>query len=271
MKILLAYDGLSTSIDSVRWAARFAKLLDAEILVVHVITKDAINSVQKGGEVKDAQRHCISRTQGIFSLAQEILEKEGVSWKKRVIVAEDVASGIEKAGHVDVMILQPSPYKHAELAGDLSRRIAHSASTPSIFVKTNLAPRSKGCILVPIDENEDNLSVLDPALKIARGIKGSIIFYHTTWRAEGVKSPDPLEHCDASVRKDIRIAEERARLARVPFKTVVEMQETIEEGIILCAIRNEADLVVMARSTAIIGGKSELVLEHAMFPLMIIP
>ena len=275
-KILLPFDGLKTTMNSARYAIHLARLLDAKLHVLYIIRTSAVASAKAclGKHERHIKKYCIERTKGLFEGIKEEARKAGLKKiELNVTFGENVTKGIidavQKKG-IDLSVVQPSQYYHSELTGDLARRVSQKLKTPTLFVEAKTTLQKSAVIIVPVDEMKKNLVSTKTGIELAKQIKGKILFYHTTWRESGLKTEEPIKHCDPRVIECIGIAEKLAMENKVEYEVIVEMEKTIEAGIIKCAARNSADLIVMTSSPALIGGQAELVLDNSMYPVLLI-
>jgi nucleotide-binding universal stress UspA family protein len=273
-KILLPFDGLKSTSVSAGYAIELAKTLGAKLYFLHVLSFNTFSSVKSSIKKSDSQTHkyCIDRTREVFDILEDEAKKENFKdYQEEILFAENVISGISKfveKEKIDLCLIQPSPYYHSEMTGDLARKISEKIKVPFLFVKTKSELRKNSRILIPIDEKEENLVSVRIGVEIAKQINGKIIFYHTTWRREDLDSEDVMKHCDEEAISCLSSAKKMAE--GIENESIVEMQETIEGGIIGCAVRTGADLIIMTNSRSIIGGKAELVLDNSMYPMLII-
>jgi nucleotide-binding universal stress UspA family protein len=275
-KILLPFDGLKNTYVSAKYAIYLAKLLDAKLHVLYIIRTSAVASAKAclGKHERHIKKYCIERIKCLFEEIKEEARKAGLkNYELNIAFGENVTKGVIdaiKKKEIDLCIVQPSPYYHSELTGDLAKRVSSKVKMPTLFVETKGILAKGATILAPIDEIKENMISVKAGIALAKQIKGKVIFYHTTWREKGLKTEEAIKHCDPRVVECIGIAEKIAMENKVEYEIIVEMEKTIEAGIIKCAVRNQADLIVMTSSPAIIGGQAELVLDNSMYPLLLV-
>ncbi|MEI7718400.1 MAG: universal stress protein [archaeon] len=274
--ILLPFDGIKSAIHSVRYALDFAQILDANLFVLHVVNQKAFQSakkVLKKGD-KEVKEYCIKRISGIFDdVKKEIGKRKFKKCFFEIKFSEHIEEGIAnfaKEKNINLCVIQPSPYAHTEVIGDLAMKITKKLDSPVLFIKTKKMLKTKPVFFVPIDENEDNLASIRFAVDLAEKAKAEIIFYHTTWARKELISCDPIDHCLEEVRKNIHVSEALAKNRKVNFKTLVRKDDWIAGGIIREAVENEADVIFMTESTSLIGGQPTLVLKNSMYPLILV-
>lgn len=271
--IALPFDGLEQTLRSANYALKIAKIIGGCVNVVHVINSKAYNAVKKvyGFNDTKARIYCKKRVEGILEDIKKQLKSRNIKYSLNIIFSEHIEEGISnfcKKNKIDLCILQPSQYNHPKLIGDLANRIEKKLDKPALFIKTKKIFGKNPVFLIPIDEKEKNLVSLYKTRDLIKQLKGKIIFYHTTWPRDGFRKSDPLQHCLPEVLNNIKKAEKFAE--GIEFKTIIKMDEIIEGGIIQCAVKNNADFIVMASSDSLIGGKPELVLKNSAYPLIIV-
>lgn len=115
------------------------------------------------------------------------------------------------------------------------------------FDEPGLLCRGTGPFLLPFGDGRSAKRAACLALPLANMLGLSVVFYHTTWTEPGVLSQNPADHiCPAAdqVRQEL---ETMASKAEVPYRTVIETTDDTVEGIVQCAMRCQARLIVMAR------------------------
>jgi nucleotide-binding universal stress UspA family protein len=273
--IVLPFDGIKSSIYSVRYALDFAKILDANLYVLHIVNQKAYQSAKKvlGKNESETKKYCLNRIEGIFEEVKNEATKKGFNkCFFEVKFSEHIEEGIAnfaKEKKADLCVIQPSPYAQVELVGDLAMKITKKLNTPVLFIKTKKMLRANPIFFVPIDENVKNLVSAKSAIEIAEKFKAEIVFYHTTWVRKEVISCDPIDHCLEEVKENIRMVEKLASNKKIKFKTIIKKDDSISGGIIRSAVENEADIIFMNESSSLIGGQPTLVLKNSMYPMIL--
>jgi nucleotide-binding universal stress UspA family protein len=273
--IVLPFDGIKSAIYSVQYALDFAKILDANLYVLHVINHRAYKSAKKvfGKSEIETRRYCLDRIKGIFEEIKKEAEKK--EFKKcffEIKFAEHIEEGIAnfaKEKKADLCVLQPSPYAQVEIVGDLAMKITKKLHSPVLFIKTKKMLKSRPVFFVPIDENIKNLTCVKFAVDLAEKFKAEIVFYHTTWTRKDLTSCDPIDHCLGEVKENVRLSEKLANDKKIKFKTIIKKDDSISGGIIRSAVENEADVIFMNESSSLIGGQPTLVLKNSMYPMIL--
>lgn len=111
-----------------------------------------------------------------------------------------------------------------------------------------LFARGAGPALVPFGDRGSAVHAMAYGMPILRGCGfEEIVFYHTTWPADGVASQNPEDHMNEAARMVLAHLRDLADLASVRHRTVVEMADSIPGGIQRAALRNRCRIVVTAR------------------------
>jgi cation diffusion facilitator family transporter len=138
------------------------------------------------------------------------------------------------------------------------------------FDEPRLDERGNGPFLIPFGDSESDLDAADVGLPIAQKLGRPVIFYHTTWRNAEVTSDDAREHmCDGALAV-LTALEAKATALAVEFKTEVEMAPDVTEGILHCAVKNAASLIVVDRGRrTLIGSYVNQLLDQSPIPTLV--
>jgi hypothetical protein len=112
----------------------------------------------------------------------------------------------------------------------------------------SLLARGRGPLLVPFGDSLSAQRAVTIALKIAEAMALPVVLYHTTWRDPGKSSTDPAKHMCEGARRVSAVLLAQAKAAGVKHSLVVECADDVAEGILQCALRLDAKLIVMPRS-----------------------
>jgi hypothetical protein len=113
--------------------------------------------------------------------------------------------------------------------------------------KTLLA-RGIGPILVPFGDGISALPSAALAFELARALALPVVLYHTTWRNPELAAAPAEEHMCEGARLLMAQLKRQAAQAYVEATVVVETADDVVEGVLQCALRHSARLVIMARS-----------------------
>ena len=270
-RIIVPYDGLKTTIHSVCYSMQVAKIFGSKVYIVHIIDKDSFNSAKLATKLSDSmlKKYCLLRTNGIFNEVTEEFRKNNFeNFELKIEFSESVDLGIKKftqKNKIDLCIVEQSPYASSEMVGNLASKISKKINIPTIFIKTKNSISKKARILFTIDEKERNFAEI---LGIAKELDAKAIFYHTTWKRKDLPLENPASHCEEKVKLNLKKIETELKNE---FETIIEMEPTIEGGIMKCAVKKGVDLIVMHQSKSVLGGKPDLVLTHSMYPVLLLP
>ncbi len=275
-KVLLAFDGLKNTMISANYALYLSKLLNSEIYITYIISSDVLNSVKKclNKSDKAVKKYCIYRSKGLFNnIKQQSKKINFKNYNINISFSKKVHDGIceqIKKNNIDLVIIQPSPYRNSEAIEDIAAKISRKTKIPTLFIKSKSKLKKHDTLFVPIDEKKQNMVSIDTAIKLAKQIQGKIIFYHSTWPNKKIKSKSAILNCDKTTLENIEKAKQKAKSKNINYELIVEMADTIEGGIIRNAIIKNAELIIMTKSNAFIGGIPNLVLNNSMFPLLVV-
>ncbi|MBI5066054.1 universal stress protein [Candidatus Woesearchaeota archaeon] len=275
-RILLPFDGLSTTLPSVLYAVSLAKLLNAKLYVIHVVTSNALKSVTERFNKSEefSKKYCANRINGIFNVVKENAKKVDLKdCEIAVVFAETVDKGViafSEKNKTDLCIMQPSPYHKTRMAGDITKNISSKTKMAILFIRSKSAIKKGTIILAPFDEKKENIASVKTAIDLTKKINGKLILYHTTWKVQGLETNDTIKHCDQRVLDNLEVIKRLVEENEISYEQIIETAPTILGGILQCAVRKEVGLIVMSGSTSLIGGQAELVLENSMHPLLLI-
>jgi hypothetical protein len=103
-------------------------------------------------------------------------------------------------------------------------------------------------LVVPFGDGESCLPAAAIACEMAAALNLPVLFYHTTWKVEGLEDASAEAHmCAAALAVKGRL-EATARQYRVNHSFVIERADDVVEGLLQCALKERAALIVMSRS-----------------------
>lgn len=114
--------------------------------------------------------------------------------------------------------------------------------------ETTLLGRGSGPILIPFGDGQSVMPAAEIGLALAKSLGLSIVFYHTTWSVPGLEAAKPEAHMCASAQRLLKTLQAMAADAGVECSVVVETADDVVEGLLQCALRQSARLIVMSRS-----------------------
>lgn len=107
---------------------------------------------------------------------------------------------------------------------------------------------SQAPLVVPFGDGESCLPAAAIACEMAAAMHLPVVFYHTTWTVEGLEDDKAEAHmCAAALDIKARLAA-MARDHRVKHSFVIERADDVVEGLLQCALKARAALIVMSRS-----------------------
>lgn len=138
--------------------------------------------------------------------------------------------------------------------------------------ETGLFARGAGPALVPFGDRKSALHAMAFGMPILRGCGfDEIVFYHTTWRADGVVSQNPEDHMNDGARMVLANLRALADTSSMRHRTIVETADSIPGGIQRAALRNRCRLVVTARDPERFGRTYvDQMIEDAPTPVLVV-
>lgn len=132
-----------------------------------------------------------------------------------------------------------------------------------------LLARGRGPILVPFGDSLSAVRAAQIALDLAGRLALPVVFYHTTWKDDTVQSEKPDDHMCNGAKMAAGALKQLAQGARVEFTFAIETADDVADGILQCAMRHSARLIVMPRSAkTTIGCYVNQVLGKTPIPLL---
>ena len=114
--------------------------------------------------------------------------------------------------------------------------------------ESTLLGRGTGPILIPFGDGQSCMPAAELGLALAKKLGLPVVFYHTTWAVPGLAETDAQAHMCASAQKLLKTLQAMAEQAGVECSLVIETADDVVEGLLHCALRQSARLIVMSRS-----------------------
>lgn len=114
--------------------------------------------------------------------------------------------------------------------------------------------RGKGPVVIPFGTDESAIRAASVGIPLAKQLDCEVVFYHSTWTNPAVEDSDPCLHVCAAARRTEQLLTAAATAVGVKFRVVVETARDVVLGTLRCAVRERANLLVMAREPKIIHG-----------------
>jgi nucleotide-binding universal stress UspA family protein len=132
--------------------------------------------------------------------------------------------------------------------------------------------RGRGPLLVPFGDSHTALPAANIAIMLGKLLALPVVFYHTTWADETVTSQVPADHMCEGAKEVAVLLRQNATNAGIEFSFVIETADDVAEGILQCALRQSARLIVMPRSAkTTIGCYVNQALAKTPVPLLAVP
>ncbi len=176
-------------------------------------------------------------------LLPDASEPAGQTDRERIIAAAARATGLA-ADKIDLRSMDQRGIGYTSLPeGALavwsgSPRVCSNVSVLNPFNETAIARgQSEGPLLIPFGNKLAGTWVASYGIELARQMRLSVLFYHTTWVEKEEPSEDPQSHMCAGAKSVLQALTELANSAGVDSEAVVETAEDVAQGIVRCAIR----------------------------------
>lgn len=160
------------------------------------------------------------------------------------------------------------PHQHIRIADKSHVQSEEVVCVP--FDEKEVAPHWRGKVMVPFGDGESGRYAFDEAVSILQALRLPILFWHTTWRRNGLESENAMEHmCDAALDNLCEL-EKSAREHGLTHSISVEMTDSVVHGGLLTALKQCCRLMVVARGKQ--TGKGSYVdqwLGHSTVPMLI--
>jgi hypothetical protein len=114
--------------------------------------------------------------------------------------------------------------------------------------ESTLLGRGDGPILVPFGDGTSVLPAAAMAFDMAAKLSLPVVLYHTTWVDPDLDGGEPADHMCRSARDIHNTLLAQAQAVQVQVSTIIETADDVVEGLLQCAMRQSASLIVMSRS-----------------------
>lgn len=137
--------------------------------------------------------------------------------------------------------------------------------------ESTLLGRGNGPILIPFGDGQSVMPAAQVGFAMAKKLDLPVVLYHTTWTVPGLIAADPQAHMCASAQALLKTLQSMAEQSGVECSVVVETADDVVEGLLHCALRQSARLIVMSRSAkTTIGCYVSQTLRKTPIPLLAI-
>lgn len=137
--------------------------------------------------------------------------------------------------------------------------------------ESTLLGRGNGPILIPFGDGQSVMPAAQVGFAMAKKLDLPVVLYHTTWTVPGLTAADPQAHMCASAQALLKTLQSMAEQSGVECSVVVETADDVAEGLLQCALRQSARLIVMSRSAkTTIGCYVSQTLRKTPIPLLAI-
>jgi hypothetical protein len=241
--IAVVYNRTTAGMSALAFAADLVQRMQATRLTVFVREDSESGNLLSGGQDAAGQQLAFITTEVRQSLPQLPADRLDI------VPLQSVAPSRSCCGQPQLSIGE-----HHLLVDDEVADKQDDCDVLVPFGETGLLARGNGPVLLPFGHGESPFEAARLALELAAALQLEVVFYHTTWTDPEVDSKDPLDHvCDAAKAVQARL-EKMAAAASLQFRTIVECADDVVEGLLHCAMREQACLIAMSRSFKTVSG-----------------
>lgn len=243
--ILVPYDGLKKSQESLNYAAHLALRLGARLHVLNLVQEKDLQTVKEetdSSSDEEAKAYCRTRRRRMFNKL-EALHQPGLASNTSVAFSKDVATGVIrfcKDNDIDLVVIRKATGD--DTAGDaLPSVLIPIGDIECLIYKNPLkADGTAMQILIPLDSRMSNLSCACRGIGLAKAFGGSVVFYYANQHVKGLVR----DKCPTDVAENLENAERWATEKDVSWETILEKKPFVE-GVLEIAANRNVDLIVM--------------------------
>ncbi len=137
--------------------------------------------------------------------------------------------------------------------------------------ESTLLGRGNGPILIPFGDGQSVMPAAQVGFAMAKKLDLPVVLYHTTWTVPGLTAAEPQAHMCDPAQALLKTLQSMAEKSGVECSVVVETADDVVEGLLHCALRRSARLIVMSRSAkTTIGCYVRQTLRKTPIPLLAI-
>jgi nucleotide-binding universal stress UspA family protein len=293
--ILIPIDSRQLSHQAAMTGLEFAKKLDAQITLVHVLQMPPVYPPQSEHETLEAVRE---HAKDLLEPWSKIAAKHGVNLKSKIVHDDthSIASCIVKTAddlECDLILMGTQGREGLErlLVGSVAERVARQANQPVMLLRwTGVAPKQSGfdSILVPVDGSDASRAALWTADELAKQLGASLHFLHVLPdiplpMSDGLGfgtltyRPEPwLEAIENEGKAIIKNAKELSTQANVETTVVPATGTRTAQAILKFAKVKNSSLIVIGThgrrgfDRLLLGSVAEGVLHHADVPVLLV-
>lgn len=243
--ILVPYDGLKKSRESLNYAAQLALRLGAKLHVLNLVQEEDLQTIKEEtgcASDEEAKAYCRGRRRRMFNKL-DTLHQPGLTSNTSVAFSKDVDIGVIKfcqTNNIDLIVTRKAA------GNDTGRESLPSAlismrDIECLIYKNPLKINSDTMqILIPLDSRRSNLSCACRGISLAKVFGGRSIFYYANRHIRGLDR----DKCPDDVAENLENAERWAMEQDVSCETILEKKPFVK-GVLETAVNRNVDLIVM--------------------------
>jgi nucleotide-binding universal stress UspA family protein len=273
-KILIPTDFSETANLALEHAVFMAKLLDAEITLLHVVSTFAFRVNLPEADVDESQNAKLSGAIGsrLNQIATEIREKSGVNVKTMVTSGRIREEVVRIADEIDADVIILGTHGVTGLKeffmGSNAFRIVSEAACPVLSVQSSASRIGFQNIVVPIDNSFHSREKLGLAVRIAKT-------YNAQLHICGLRSHDHHdEDINAKFRMKMKQVEDYVKEKAVNFSTTTLFCANIAKATMDYAKEKNADLIIIMNEQEVnatgffMGPYAQQLVNHSSLPVL---
>jgi nucleotide-binding universal stress UspA family protein len=274
-KILIPTDFSDTANIALDHAITLAKICNAEISLIHVVSALSYKVALPEVEEDESQNARIKKaiTSKLESIANEILQNHGINVNTLVVSGKVRDEVVKKAEELDSDIIILGTHGVSGLKeffmGSNAFRIVSEASCPVLSVQSKAKRAEYKKIVVPIDNSFHSREKLGISVKFA-------LAYDATLLVIGLRSYDhDDENLNARFRMKMKQVNDYLDERDVKYQSeMLFCQSNIATATMDYAVKNDADLIVIMTEQEInttgffMGPYAQQVVNHSPIPVL---
>ena len=273
-KILIPTDFSETANIALDHAVSLAKLCNAEIVLLHVVSAFSYKVTLPEIEEDVTQNAKLSKAidEKMKSIAQEISEKHGLKIETMAVSGKIRDEVVKKAEEIDADLIILGTHGISGLKeffkGSNAFRIVSEAACPVISVQAKAKRSEYKKIVVPIDSSFHSREKLGVSVRMA-------LTYDATLNMIGLRSYDhDDENLNARFRMKMKQVEDYLIERNVKYELHTLFCSNIAKTTMDFAVENDADLIIIMTEQEInttgffMGPYAQQVVNHSPVPVM---
>lgn len=273
-KILIPTDFSETANLALEHAVHLAKIVSAEIYLLHVVSTFSFRVNLPESEIDDSEESKLSVavSSQLKQMADQIAEKSGVAVHILIGTGSIKTEVVKKADEIDADLIVLGTHGVSGLKeffmGSNAFRIVSDASCPVLSVQSTAKELGFKNLIVPIDNSFHSREKLGISVKIA-------LTYGSTIHVCGLRSHDhDDEDINAKFKMKMKQVEDYLTEKEVPFGSEIIFCSNIANATIDYANQKNGDLIIMMNEQEVnavgwfLGPFAQQIVNHSTIPVL---